>query len=116
MLSEEEGIDCGRYRIENLERSYLDRSTHPVLAFTVDTGCHRFSYLSSSLLEGTFYPEEEILLFGVHGPTVKQELHEYYLENRTLLFADSSLAESYGVTDGVTPSQTSNGCLFEDCS
>ena len=115
-LSKEEGIDCGRYRIENLERSYLDRSTHPVLAFTVDTGCHRFSYLSSSLLEGTFYLEEEILLFGVHGPTVKQELHEYYIENRTLLFVDPSLAESYGVTDGVTPSQTSNGCLFEDCN
>ncbi|MBQ8911998.1 MAG: ComEC/Rec2 family competence protein, partial [Clostridia bacterium] len=110
VIEKEQSLSFGRYTLSDFYREYLPRSTHPILSFTVNEGCHSFCYLSSSALEGSFYPEEQILYMGVHGPVIKKQLPGQLSKAFSLVFASQSLLEDYGYPHGLVNDRTDTSC------
>lgn len=106
-------VRLGRYTLSSFERRYISRSTHPVLSFTLDEGCHRFCYLSASALDGDILPNEQLVYLGVHGPIVKKPLPFGFTDRFAVLFASEELAESYGYTKERARSPQTKHCFWE---
>lgn len=110
VLNGQDALSFGKYRIFGIYREYIPRSTHPIVAFSVDSGCHRFNYLSSSALEGTFYPSESALYLGVHGPIIKEPLDSYFENQFDLRFSNEDVAKAYQTS--YIPISNSKCCPF----
>lgn len=79
----------------------LERSTHPVISFSLSEGEEKLTYLSASSWEAN-EPEltallnnSDVLLFGAHGPVVKTpfELLDYCKNIEALVIFDESHVE-----------------------
>lgn len=78
-------LDAGSF---NIDRSYIKRSTHPILMLSIKAGDKRITYVGASAHESTLYPtiqsytnESQYVIFGVHGPITKSQ-YSYALNDR----------------------------------
>jgi hypothetical protein len=93
-----EGIFVGNdYYIYVSDTDYLKRSVHPVFALSVRSPSKSFTYCTSAIeATGSFKDmlrSSDIILFGSHGPTVKQfestEFFEDFIDvTPTIIFSD----------------------------
>ena len=108
MLKEGETLRFGSLVIADFVRTYLKRSTHPVLSFSLQTPRERFTYLSSSSLEAGVEVDDYTVYLGVHGPIVKQSLSARFISTHKLRFAHSSLLEGYGIKPPLPNNESSS--------
>ena len=108
LLEPSQALSVRSFTIKDLSRSYIKRSTHPVLSFTLIEGSKALTYLSASAPENPIPSPQSLLYLGVHGPVIKKSLQKELTEGRALLFASKDTAEAYGCPGG----QIANGSLL----
>ena len=69
----------GEATFEVIDASYLDRSTQPILTYSLQTSQEKLIFTSPVVMESDFYStfrcvyqEADILILGKHGPNAKQ--------------------------------------------
>lgn len=113
VLEKNDDLQMGDVRIQRSVHEYLDRSTHPVLSFTVKIKDGAFTYLSSSAPEISGIQAEERVYLGVHGPVIKKPLDPLFQRRHVLLFATAQTAEKYGFPQGAILDREKRSLLFE---
>ncbi|MBR0235968.1 MAG: ComEC/Rec2 family competence protein [Clostridia bacterium] len=94
----------------------LKRSTHPVIAFTVEERGHVVGYVGSSSLYSDekvneIYLNSEVLISGVHGPVQKEPVPAKYIPAQYIIIgsSDDSLIDTAGYDGNVIYSSDYEG-------
>ena len=88
-------LQVGNAVLSLLETEYLDRSTHPIVRFSVSTGEKGVSYLGAGATETDFSDQmDAVVIFGSNGPSVRNIFDiGSASDSELLIFANSSHAD-----------------------
>ena len=85
-------------KLQMMEYTKLSRSTHPVLAFSINVNAQKIAYFGNSAFETSNidYDRADIIIFGQHGPIMKKpiELHGNFNYLQRIIYASDIVKQA----------------------